>query len=268
MDKELFEKQRKEYFKELCVQEWNGKKIWEHIRDHNLSSTPAFEGIYYAKAKTKVMFVGRALNGWEEPYNDCSSLENTVDSILNQKDALDTFINPKGYLSGKKRYYHKNQKFFRLIKHILENLGESEKPLDETWYSDAEHWNQKFVWANLYCIAPRHPKPGEDSNPKDDMIRPSIETYVDLMKLYIEFYEPDVVIFITDVYGWFIKWSRKKSFKDMLDSYEEYDEGFVVAKGTLGDSKIIVCKRPDPIYKKGCTFEWVEEKAKEIVSKI
>ncbi len=268
MDKEFFERQRKEYYKNLCEQEWNGKKIWEHIRDLSLSSTPAFEGLYYKEAKTKIMFVGRALNGWEEPYNDCSTLENTVDSILNQKDALDTFVNPEGYPGDKKRYYHKNQKFFRFIKHILEQIGESDTPLEETWYKDSKYWNQKFVWANLYCIAPRHPNPGENSNPQDLMIKPSIETYVQLMKLYIEFYEPDVVIFITDVPGWFVKWKRKKSFKDMLDEYKECQNSFIAAKGKLGKSKIIVCRRPDPIAKKGATFGWVEEKAKEVISEI
>jgi hypothetical protein len=150
----------------------------------------------------------------------------------------------------------------------LEQLGESDCPLDETWYTDSKHWNQKFVWANLYCIAPRHPQPGENTNPEDSMIKPKVETYVDLMKLYINFYNPDVVVFITDVPGWFVKWKKEKSFKDMLDEYKEYNDGFVVAKGLLGKSKIIVCKRPDPIYKKGVSFEWVEEKAKEVVSEI
>lgn len=88
--------------------------------------------------------------------------------------------------------------------------------------------------------------------------------YVDLMQLYIEHYKPDVVVFITDVYGWFVKWSRQKSFKDITSNYREFvDNDVIVAKGNIGDSRIVVCKRPD---RRGLTYNKVEEMA-EIVAK-
>jgi len=208
------------------------------------------------------MFVGRALNGWNEPIGDCSTLENTVKSILNQQGALDTFVNADGFDGGARKYYHKNSKFFRLIKQTLEFLGESDTGVDETWYTDSKKWNQRFVWANLYCIAPKNPQPGEDANPDNTLIKPNIGEYVDLMELYIKHYKPDVVIFITDLYGWFVKWSRQRSFKDIVKEFQEVtDSNAIVAHGIIGNSKIVVCKRPD---RRGNSYRTVENMAREI----
>ena len=63
---------------------------------------------------------------------------------------------------------------------------------------------------------------------------------------YINYYKPDAVVFITDLYGWFIRWSRKKSFKDFVTEYNEcIDNSTIVATGKVSSSKIVVCKRPD-----------------------
>lgn len=263
--------EQKALLKQIISMEWDNKKIWEHIRDKELSSTPAFKGTYYDSADTKLMFVGRALNGWEESLDDCSTIDKTVDSIFNQKDKLDTLICAEGFLgtNAKKRYYHKNQKFFRFIKGVLEAVGESEPDTDETWYNDSMHWNQKFVWANLYCVSKRSPTCMAEANPDNKMIKPSIESYVDLMHSYILEYQPKAVVFITDMGGWFVKWKTKKSFKDMLDEGSFVDlgrEGFLVAEGRIDNSLILVCKRPDGKY--SYTFDDVKKMAKEVAARI
>lgn len=259
---------RRNYFIELFKKEWQDKAIWEHIRDKKLSATPAFEGELYRTAETKIMIVGRALNGWEANYADCSSLESTVESVLIQDGAFDTFVgNPcKSDCSGKRAYNHKHSKFFRFIKSILENLGESDEGMDATWECDSKKWNHKFVWTNLYCISPRCPKSGENPNPTNRMIKPSINTYVDLMKLYIEFYKPDAVVFVTDIVGWFEIWPNQKSFKNIVDNYNECNiDDTIVATGNLGESKIIVCKRPD---KFGLSYDDVTKMAVAIANYI
>ena len=266
MEQKLFEQERSRLFLQLLDKEWNGKKTWEHIKDKNLIATPAFKGTLYDKAETKIMFVGRALNGWEYDLKDCSTLESTFLSLMNQTGALETFVYEKGFGEGPHKYRHINSKFFRFIKHILENVGESDKGIDTTWYSDSKQWNQRFIWANLYCIAPRSPEPGSDANPENTLVKAGIDQYVELMKLYIEYYNPDVVVFITDIGGWFVRWKRKISFKDILDTYEECDiNNTIVATGTLKKSKIIVCKRPD---RRGFSYEIVENMAKTISDNI
>lgn len=71
LEKIEFDVQRTKLFSSLFEISWNNKKIWEHIRDEYLTATPAFEGELYKFAKTKIMFVGRDLNGWDEPLGDC-----------------------------------------------------------------------------------------------------------------------------------------------------------------------------------------------------
>mgnify|MGYP003296284551 CR=1 FL=1 len=71
---------------------------------------------------------------------------------------------------------------------ILEEVNESGRDTDNTWYSGTDKWNQKFVWANLYCIAPRSPKHWSEANPKWKMIKPSIDEYILLMKKYMLYY--------------------------------------------------------------------------------
>lgn len=265
-DSKTFEVRKNQLFSALLGQTWENKQIWEHIRDGNLIATPAFEGSKYRESAIKIMFIGRALNGWNKELGDCSSLEETVHSILAQKGALNTFVDSNGFGDGPRKYKHKNSRFFRFIKHILEDIGESESGIEETFYNDKKEWNQRFVWANLYCIAPKNPVPGTNANPSNRMIKPSVNYYIDLMEVYIKYYQPDVVVFVTDVEGWFIKWTRERSFKDIVDNYQEFSSNDIIrASGTIDNSRIIVCKRPD---RRGTTYNEVEEMANIISTHI
>lgn len=137
-DNRAFEAKRTSIFSKLLDSFWNEKQIWEHIRDGHLSATPAFEGNLYhdPSTKTKIMFVGRDLNGWDEPLGDCSTLENTVKAIVEQTGALETFVIKEGVGDQGKKYYHKHSKFLRFVKHVLEQLGQSDPDIEHTFYDD------------------------------------------------------------------------------------------------------------------------------------
>lgn len=263
-NRSCFEEARRKLFSSLFGAEWRDKQIWEYVRDGELTATPAFEGALYRSpdTKIKIMFVGRDLNGWDQPLGDCATLDNAVASITSQTGAFETFVDERGFGAGPRKYYHKNAKFFRFIKHLLEFLGESDADIEKTFYHDSKQWNQKFVWANLYCIAPRNPASSEDAHPENEMVKLGINEYVDLIKLYVDYYKPDVVVFITDIYGWFIRWQRRRSFKDITSDYQEIPcNNAVVARGMIGNSKVVVCKRPD---KRGSTYEEVAHMAKTV----
>lgn len=110
-----FETSLHNIFADLLSAPWQGKPIWEYIRAGELTATPAFEGDFYHSVKTKIMFVGRDLNGWTEPIGDCSTLESTVRSITTQDayHAFSTLVDRCGVpqSDGKKCYYHKNSRF-------------------------------------------------------------------------------------------------------------------------------------------------------------
>lgn len=232
---------------QLLSLEWNGKSVWENIRDGELTAAPAFKGSLYDAQSVKIMYVGHAVNGWEIDVSNCSSLDNTVDTILEQKGALESFVcyeNGIDYTKedGKKgKYYHINSKFLRLIKQILEYQNESDSPTThDTWYHDNKSWNEKFIWSNLYNIAPRCGK-----NPEDKFIKMGMSQYTEMIKIQIETYKPDIVIFCP-LSGYFTPWKREKSFDEILDSYAACDDNeVIIGKGKLGTTQIIVCRRPD-----------------------
>lgn len=230
----------------LLSNEWNGKAVWESIRDNELTSAPSFKGDLYDIANTKIMYVGHAVNGWEFDASKCLSLEETVDEILNQKGALNTFVNAEGYPYIKNNgkpgtYYHINSNFIRLIKQILEFQNESDTPTThDTWYNDSKEWNRKFIWSNLYNIAPR-----SGGNPADKFIKMGMFQYTEMIKIQIETYKPDIVV-CCPLSGWFTPWKKERTFDEVLDYYEVCnDNDTIIGKGKLGDSHVVVCKRPD-----------------------
>lgn len=247
---------------QLLESEWNGKKVWESVRDGELTAAPAFKGRLYDNMPIKIMYVGHAVNGWEFDNSNCESVENTLESILSQENGLNTFVNAEGYpyikTDGKGgRYYHIQSNFIRLIKQVLEYQNESDSPTThETWYEDKGRWNQKFIWSNLYNIAPR-----KGNNPEDKFIKKGMALYTEMLRLQIEEFAPDIVICLP-LSGYFVPWKREKSFDEILDVYETCNiNDTIIGKGKLGKVNIIVCKRPDA---RGKSYSDVLEMAKTI----
>lgn len=247
---------------QLMKLNWNGKAVWESIRDKELTSSLAFKGELYDTANVRIMYVGHAVNGWEIDVSKCNSLESTVDTIMSQSGALESFVNKEGYPyigeNGKTRtYYHIHSKFIRLIKQILEYQNESDSPTTfDTWYDDTKEWYKKIVWSNLYNIAPR-----EGGNPDDQFIKMGMKQYTEIIRNQIEEYRPDIVLFCP-LSGYFVRWKKEPSFDEILDTYEECNiDNTIIGKGTLKNSQIIVCKRPDS---RGRSYDDVQKMAKII----
>ena len=250
---------------QLFLAEWNGKQVWESIRDGELTAAPAFKGRLYEHMPVKIMYVGHAVNGWGElDASVCSCVDEVAEMVLSQDGptALDTFVNAEGAPYAKESgktgvYYHIESKFLRLIKQILELQEESDSPTEhDTWYNDTKCWNQKFVWSNLYNIAPKN-----GGNPEDKFIKKGMFQYTEMIRIQIEAYKPDIVIFCP-LKGYFVPWKRERSFADILDSYECCNDGSsIIGKGNLGQAKVVVCKRPDVF---GTSYEDVRKMAKEL----
>jgi len=255
----------KEHMLQLLSSEWNGKNVWESIRDGELTAASAFKGNLYDSMPLKIMYIGHAVNGWGElDASKCSSIEEVAEMVLSQdgSKALDTFVNAEGYPytkeSGKMgTYYHIESKFIRLIKQILEFQNESDFPTEhETWYNDTKHWNQKFIWSNLYNIAPKN-----GGNPENKFIKAGMLHYTEMIRIQIKTYKPDVAI-VCPLKGYFIPWKRERSFADILDVYEICNAGnAIIATGMLGQTNVVVCKRPDAF---GTSYEEVRNMAKDI----
>lgn len=229
---------KKEFFDLYCnlfKQEWKNKQVWELIKEKEMSIAPHFIGKFYNDANIKLMVIGRCLNGWETEFQNCKTLNNTVNSILDQTPKFDDAVNIEGipYFDEKgieKRYYYSKSSFWRLIKKL------------SVAYNGESEWNEKFVWSNLYKISPR-----KGGNPSWRFNKKLIPTYVEIIKKEIEMCKPSHIVFITDIN--YLKPYEKENmrFDEKLNIREINDPDFkyIVAKGEYCGAKIIVCKRPE-----------------------
>lgn len=240
--------------------EYNGSEIWKQFNQNNtnipLTASVAFKGNQYDDCNLKLMVVGRAINGWETDFSTCCTVNDVTNTVLDQDFSFSDVINENGFpREGKRPYRYITSKFWKLIKYILEEYGEA----NAEWYDKSKNmnWNEKIVWSNLYKVSPRYEK-----NPDDHLIQKTIEGNIEIIKAEIAEYRPKIILFVTD--KWYLEPSDKiPSFAKALNIQFMNDGSHdtVVGYGMYGDSKIIVCKRPD-IW--GYTDQKVKAMSKEI----
>lgn len=231
-----------DFYKALCSKQWKNKAIWESIRDNELTAVPCFVGSQYSHEDIKIMIVGRAVNGWEVDFEDCSSLDNTVNSILKQENRLDDFA--KDYILYdavennevvQKKYYYAKSPFLRMMRQLVGALSNSE-----------DNWQQRIVWSNLFKIAPR-----KGGNPSWLMLRDNLDLYIELMRYEIAKYRPDIVVFVTDMdfFDPYPNNEKYPSFRRLMKEEPcDNDAKFVKLQGSMfcdSSTKIIVTARPE-----------------------
>lgn len=226
----------------LFAKEWKGKAIWESIKDKELTSAPCLVGDQYNSQNVKVMVVGRAVNGWEVEFDDCSDLNSTVKSVMTQKNRLDDFASDCTEDEQGKKYYYATSSFLRMMRQLVGAFTGTE-----------ENWQQRLAWSNLFKISPRN-----GGNPSWLMIRNDIPLYYELIKEEIAQNKPDVVVFVTDM-NYFDPYPNHKTYSSFRTLINETDLGavqseFICMAGSFvenPDVKLIVCKRPEfrPIAK-------------------
>ena len=239
-----------------------GKYVWEKVRDKELTVAPCFEGDLFKESDAKLMVVGRAVNGWEMDFGECSDAAVTTTAVLSQSFSFDDVVNSEGIPypedQNKRNYKYHSSNFWRLIKFLLEQYGESEPTNDaaDTWYTDKYCWHKRIVWSNLYKVAPR-----KTNNPEWALVKPQMQVYIDMLKREIELYNPERILFVTNA-DYMEPWKRQPSFaKELGINLDPKATGAVVGTGTYCGKEIVVCKRPD-IW--GMSHEDVAKMAAEI----
>lgn len=223
------------YF-ELLSKEWKDKAIWESIRDSELTSAPCLVGSQFHDQSVKVMVVGRAVNGWEVEFDDCSSIEATTNSVLTQKNRMDDFAADWILDEHGKKYYYAKSPFLRMMRQLVGAFTGNE-----------ENWQQRLAWSNLFKIAPRN-----GGNPSWLMIRKDIPLYREIIKEEISQNKPNVVVFVTDM-NFFDPYPNSKTYSSFLELINEVKlssipSEYICMAGNFVDNpeiKLIVCKRPE-----------------------
>ena len=247
---------RRRYSK-LLRSTFENKSLWQHICEGTLSGSTSYEGKLYRESATRLMVVGRAMNGWEEDYSGCENVDDVTQKILDQDFQFSDIIKEDGIsCDGRKNYFYSRSNFWKLIHCVLQNYHEA----NHEWYDPTKNanWNEKIVWSNLYEIAPRN-----SGNPEWKMIKPDMQNYIDIMKLKLVKYKPKRVLFVTDS-NYFEPWKRQPSFaKEFGVMLTDRAEGYVVGVGSYNGIRMVVCKRPD-VY--GITGENIHQMAHEIMN--
>ena len=138
------------------------------------------EGCKYKNASTKLMFVGRATNGWDEKYNE--SIHKS------EKNCLDAWITPKK--EHPKKYNYCRSAFWQVAKAVTtKSLKKSLKMNEKDW--DTE-WSCHIVWSNLYRVAPK-----DGGNPSTALCEDQLGLCKDLLHAEIEELRPNKIICLT-----------------------------------------------------------------------
>lgn len=208
----------KELYQELL------EPFQEDLWSHKLTSCPIIVGTDYQNTPFKLLYVGRAVNGWEHDWRE-ASLEGLVEQVFNHGFNIDDIANKPVQPCG---YNFNGSPFWQLCHQIMDDMGESES------------WSNKVACSNLFKVAPFTGK-----NPTNKQIKIQIKSCIDLFKREIELYKPTHIILVTDIW-WVDPDITEYSFaKELGIELNADSKSSIVGTGVYKNSKIVVTKRPE-----------------------
>lgn len=204
--------------------------LQERFWSHELTCAPAIVGKRYEESPLRLMYVGRAVNGWEADWQK-SSLDDLIEQIFSYKFEMASIAdNP-----NQNGYNFNRSGFWQLCKEIMEFSGEG------------ENWSDRVLWSNLYKVAPFG-----GGNPDNKLIKETIKSCIKILHYEIKFYRPSHIVFVTDAWWFDPADTFTDSFSKELNISVEHKTNkdiAIVGKGIYkeGDynAKIIVTKRPE-----------------------
>ena len=155
---------------------------------------PKFTGNVYNDKAIRILFVGRAVNGWEIGFKD-GTIDEIVDQVFESASNMGDIAAGVVEDQNGNQYNYNKSPFFQLC-HKLMNL-----------YGLSENWSERMAWTNLYKVAPY-----EKGNPNNSLIRETLSGCASILRKEISYLRPTHIVFITDA------WWYKPSGKNMDES--------------------------------------------------
>lgn len=178
-------------------------------------------GKNYENSLYRLMFIGKATNGWIS-YLDCNATDDEIDSLYKNE-----YFNP----SFEERLVHRDDEmqwmedqwttncnrrpFLRVMKKVSSNLEGS------------DNWSSKIVWSNLYKFAP------DGGNPKGNLAYYQAENCWIILDEEISYFRPKCVIFLTSDWEEEYLASRYKNVERKNSSFDGYEISYFIHEGTL-----------------------------------
>jgi len=205
------------------------KPYLERFWAHKLTCTPCIAGDSYEDSPFRLMYVGRAVNGWESVWK-----KGTADELADQVFAHGfklASITEEPIQNG---YNFNRSPFWQLCKELMKLAGEE------------HHWSDRILWSNLYKLSPY-----KTGNPDNKLIADTIEDCVRILQYEINLYRPKHAVFVTDAWWFDPSDTVNTSFAQKLGILVKHNtKDVIVGKGIhhsdrADNVKIVVTKRPE-----------------------
>ena len=195
----------------------------EKLCQHVLTTCPIIVGEDYTKGTFRLLYIGRAVNGWEYNWK-----EDTLDGLVNQAFSQDFNLKDVENNPVQKDYNFNTTPCWQLCHQIM------------ILKEEADAWSNKVAWSNLYKVAPYSGK-----NPNNRDIKTQLKVCIDLFKEEINMYKPTHIVLVTDIW-WVEPFDNLPSFARELGIQLYSDsKSAIVGTGEYNGSKIVVTKRPE-----------------------
>lgn len=176
-------------------------------------------GSQYFSTHPKILFIGRAVNGWVSDSQDVEVMFGKSEkSIFERKDQMQWVENLWGNKSG---YNTNNSAFWRVIKQV------------STHYHK-DNWSSHIAWSNLCKVSPF-----EGGNPSEILYQSQLETNKIILQQEMDFLSPDIVILLTGE-SWANDYMRSFNNGNPTRSITQFEWNGYIAKLYCFDNRLFV----------------------------
>ena len=217
----------------------------ERFWSSELTSAPLMVGEKYNsymfnEKPLRIMYVGRAMNGWETKWNEGTTkelVEQVFSNSMDMKTISEGIVKDK---CGNQIYNYNQSQFWQLCRQLMNLFGIE------------EYWSDYVAWTNLYKVSPM-----KSGNPENEIIKKTIKHCANILRREVSYLRPTHIIFVTDSWWYEPKGIDENAFKNIIGvevSNEEINnenkvESIIVGKGISENfhfsPKVVIIKRPE-----------------------
>ena len=186
---------------------------------------PMIGSRYSPQQPIRLMWIGRAINGWD----DLDFFDLPIDEYLEKIKALENCRSRFVWIKSYKNFRH--SAFWRTCSLVHQRLYATRFSVED-WYED-------IIWTNLYNVAP-----AIGGNPSIKLCKAQKTISAQLLQQQIRKYAPTHIVFVTDA-DWFSDVFPPDLLPEVVAIPNAKETDAVVAIGRIGNSKVVVTRRPE-----------------------
>lgn len=180
----------------------------------------------------RLMYVGRAVNGWERDWQ-----RGSIDDLVEQsfKNDFDMSSIAGGVVEDKdgKKYNFNRSPFWQLCKKITD------------MYGIKDDWSDSLAWSNLYKVAPF-----ETKNPNNKLIKETIEGCANILNSEISYLHPTHIVFVTDAWWYAPVGINEEAFSNSVGVKVTPNTKSIIVGSGISEAfefspKVVITKRPE-----------------------